>query len=110
MISGSCMQSPTDTSCTGEDIGGSDSLPDKVDLGYFTSDEQYLVNIFNQLPDRNSKTDHAFSIFVQTIWSQLTWWPSGGKSGTVCTNTAASTLSDMRALSKATNSIYMYNA
>ena len=33
LISDSCMQSPTDTSCTGEDIGGSDSLPDKVDLG-----------------------------------------------------------------------------
>merc|ERR1719458_373857 len=28
----SCMQSPTDSSCTGEDIGGSDSLPDKVAL------------------------------------------------------------------------------
>merc|ERR1712223_642462 len=28
----SCMQTPTDSSCTDEDIGGTDSLPDKVAL------------------------------------------------------------------------------
>ena len=32
MIPDSCMQSPTDSSCTGEDIGGTDSLPDKVNI------------------------------------------------------------------------------
>ena len=46
LISDSCMQSPTDSSCTGEDIGGSDSLPDKVDIVYFNRN---TISIFTPI-------------------------------------------------------------
>ena len=46
IISDSCMQSPTGSSCTGEDIGGSNSLPDKVDIVYCNRN---TISIFSSI-------------------------------------------------------------
>ena len=75
------MQSPTDTSCTGESIGGSGSLPDKVDIGYFIIDlERHIFiiaywRIKNQaiLIVRRRKKWFIVSVYSLQSAQHVTW-------------------------------------